>query len=287
MELSRSTFEELRRLIHHLCGVVLTDEKEYLIRHRLEPVVKQSGCRSFAEFHEKLALPGSQIWQEAVVEAITTQETSFFRDVHPFAAIRSRILPELAAALQFDTNVYGRRKIRCLCCGAATGQEPYSLAMAICEYAAANPRSGIAATDFSILAIDISANALAAATAAKYGLRDLERGLSPSQIQRYFERQGTDWFLKAEVRRLVEFRRLNLMHPLSLLGTFQLILCRNVLIYFDAPTRQRICGQLYEMLSGGGWLVLGSAESLLGIEHQFQSLRSGDTLLFQRPFGKC
>lgn len=283
MELSRSTFEELRRLIHRLCGIVLADEKEYLIRHRLEPLVKSSGCSSFDEFLSRLSSSDGLIWQEAVVEAITTQETSFFRDRHPFEAIRKQILPELATWVQAKKTSPIPRKIRCLCCGAATGQEPYSLAMLICEYLTAEHPSGVEAADFSIMATDISANALAAATAAKYGQRDVDRGLSPGQVQRFFERQGDDWIVRLPVRQLVEFRRINLMQSLASLGTFHLILCRNVLIYFDMHTRQRICDQFSEMLLGGGWLVLGSAESLLGINHQFQSLRVGDTLLFRKP----
>jgi chemotaxis protein methyltransferase CheR len=285
MELSRSTFEELRRLIHRLCGIALADDKEYLIRHRLAPLVKQSGCNSFDEFREKLASPGGQVWQEAIVEAITTQETSFFRDSHPFEAIRTRILPDLASPLKFPECANGPKKIRCLCCGAATGQEPYSLAMLICEYLSLQRPAGLGTANFTILATDISTGALATAAAAKYSQRDLDRGLSPIQVRCYFDPQGNDWVLKPAVRRLVEFRRLNLMQPLINLGIFQLILCRNVLIYFDAPTRQRICNQFHEMLAGGGWLVLGSAESLLGVEHRFQSLRVGDTLLFQKPYG--
>ncbi|MCC6127304.1 MAG: protein-glutamate O-methyltransferase CheR [Pirellulales bacterium] len=283
MELSRATFEELRRLIHRLCGIVIADEKEYLVRHRLEPLVKKSGCSTFDEFQRKLASLDGLVWQEAIVEAITTQETSFFRDRHPFEALRSRILPELVSAAQSGKAAGNPRKIRTLCCGTATGQEPYSLAMLICDYLATRRPAGIEAADFSILATDISAAALAAAAAAKYGRRDVERGLTPAEIERFFERQGEEWTILPAVRKLVEFRRINLLQPLVLLGTFQLILCRNVLIYFDLPARQRICDQFHEMLAAGGWLVLGSAESLFGIDNRFVSLRVGDTLLFRKP----
>jgi chemotaxis protein methyltransferase CheR len=283
MELSRSTFDELRRMVHRLCGIVIADEKEYLVRHRLEPLVKSSGCATFDEFRDKLTSLDGLVWQEAIVEAITTQETSFFRDRHPFEAIRNQILPDLAASIQDHKKLQGPRKFRCLCCGASTGQEPYSLAILICEYMATQLPVGIEETDFSILAVDISTNALATTAAAKYNLREIQRGLSPGQVQRFFEQQGEHWVLKPAVRQMVECRRINLMQPLSLLGTFQLILCRNVLIYFDLAARQRICNQFYEMLAGGGWLVLGSAESLLGIDHQFQSLRVGNTLLFRKP----
>ena len=144
--------------------------------------------------------------------------------------------------------------------------------------------AGIDAADFSILATDISASALATAATAKYARRDLDRGLSPGHVQRFFEQQGDYWVLKPAVRQIVEFRRVNLTQSLANLGTFQLILCRNVLIYFDLATRRRICDQIYEMLAEGGWFVLGSAESLFGLDHQFQSMRFGDTLLFRKPF---
>ena len=179
---------------------------------------------------------------------------------------------------------YGPRKIRFLCCGAATGQEPYSLAMLICEYLAMQRPAGIEETDFSILAIDISTNALATAAAAKYGQRDIDRGLSPEPSAAFFRAAGRRLDSQAfPCGNSSSFGEINLMQPFACLGTFHLILCRNVLIYFDLATRQRICNQFYEMLAGGGWLVLGSAESLLGIDHQFQSLRLGDTLLFRKP----
>jgi chemotaxis protein methyltransferase CheR len=283
MELSRTAFDELRRLIHRLCGIVIADDKEYLIRHRLEPLVKKSGSSSFDEFSEKLLGLDGLPWQEAIVEAITTQETSFFRDRHPFDAIRSRVLPQLISVAMSAKASPIPRKIRCLCCGAATGQEPFSLAMLICDYLAAQRPIGVEATDFSILATDISSRALATAAAARYARRDLDRGLTPELLQRHFEQDREDWIVRGSARQIVEFRRHNLTQPLSSLGTFHLVLCRNVLIYFDLSTRQRICGGMQEILAPGGWLVLGSAESLLGIEHRFESLRAGDTLLFRKP----
>jgi chemotaxis protein methyltransferase CheR len=283
MELSRTTFDELRRLIHRLCGLVIADEKEYLIRHRLEPLVKESGCKTFNDFFDKLSSLDGPRWQEAVIEAITTRETSFFRDRHPFEAIKNRILPELLSDSPRFGSFSDPPKFRCLCCGAATGQEPYSLAMTISEFLSARRMPGIEERNFSILAADISTGALAFAAAAKYGRREIDRGLSPSQLRLFFERQGEDWALKPSLRERVEFQRINLLQPISHLGTFHLILCRNVLIYFDLAARQRICSQFHEMLAGGGWLMLGSAESLLGIDHRFQSQRHGDTLLFRKP----
>ncbi|MGA2259120.1 MAG: protein-glutamate O-methyltransferase CheR, partial [Thermoguttaceae bacterium] len=252
MDLSRSTFEELRRLVHRLCGIVITDDKEYLVRHRLEPLVISSGCRDFEQFREKLASRAGVLLQEAIIEAITTQETSFFRDGHLFEALRRHVLPELVQSSQTMNAGTARSRIRFWSSGAATGQEPYSLAILICEYLAAQRQSGIGASDFSILATDISANALATATAAKYSRRDIDRGLSPGQVQAFFEQQGDRWALKSPARQIVDFRRINLMQTFTGLGTFHVILCRNVLIYFDEENRRRICEQFYAMLAEGG-----------------------------------
>ncbi len=282
MDLSHSTFKELGRLIHRLCGIVITDDKEYLVRHRLEPLVISSGCRDFEHFLKKLASRDGVLLQEAIIEAITTQETSFFRDGHPFEALRRYVLPELVQSLQTMNAGTNRTIIRFWSSGAATGQEPYSLAILICDYLAAQRQCGIGVSDFSILATDISANSLAIATAAKYSRRNMDRGLSPDQVQKYFEQQGDCWALKSPPRQIVDFRRINLMHTCTGLGIFHVILCRNVLIYFDEDNRRKICEQFHAMLAPGGWLLLGSAENLYGINNSFRSLRFGDTILFQK-----
>ena len=282
MDLSRSTFDELRRLIHRLCGIVIADDKEYLVRHRLEPLVISSGCRDFEQFREKLATREGILLQEAIIETITTQETSFFRDGHPFEAIRRHVLPELVQPSQSQIASTNRTKIRFWSSGAATGQEPYSLAILICEHLAAQRQSKLGVMDFSILASDISASALATATAAKYSRREIDRGLSPERVEKFFEQHGDRWALKSPARQIVDFRRINLMQPFTSLGMFHAILCRNVLIYFDEDKRRTICEQFHAMLAEGGWLVLGSAENLYGINNNFLSLRFGDTILFRK-----
>lgn len=282
MELTRAAFDDLRRSIHRLCGIVLSDDKEYLVRHRLEPVVRQCGCRSFDELRAKLSGGEAIQLQEAIIEAITTQETAFFRDRHPFDALRQQILPELARS-QHVTAGPTRRPVRIWCAAAATGQEPYSLAILIHELAGVWQPSGPRPEDFSIVATDISAKALAAAKAAAYEQRQVDRGLTASQIHKYFERCGDRWVARPTLRKLVEFRRLNLVQPFGGLGVFEVILCRNVLIYFDDSTRRKICDQFHAMLADGGWLLLGSAENLYGISDRFTSVRFGDTLVYRKP----
>lgn len=282
MELSRETFDELRRLIHRLCGIVLSDDKAYLVQHRLAPLVRRSGGRSFEEFRQKLSGSEAAHWQEAIIEAITTQETSFFRDRHPFETLRRHVLPELVQVHR-TTHPGAPSKIRLWCAGASTGQEPYSLAIAIHEFAAAQRPGTLTPGDFSILATDISTEALATANAAEYHPQHVARGLSLGQLQRFFEQCDELWVARPALRKLVEFRRVNLTQPLLGLGTFDVILCRNVLIYFDETTRRRICDQFYAMLADGGWLLLGSAENLYGINDQFRSQRLGESLLYRKP----
>jgi len=281
MELSRAAFDSLRREIRRLCGIVLSEDKEYLVRHRLEPVVRLAGCRGFQEFCERLAQGGSVHLREAVIEAITTQETSFFRDHHPFDALRRQILPDLwRTATPGGSRVRG--PIRIWCAATATGQEAYSLAILILELAAGRSVPGARPEDFSILATDISARALATAKAGAYERRQLERGLTPAQIHHYFEHCGEHWVARPALRKLVEFRRVNLVEPFPGLGTFDLILCRNVLIYFHEDARRSICGRFFEMLPIGGWLLLGSAENLYGVRGQFTSVHLGDTMTYRK-----
>jgi chemotaxis protein methyltransferase CheR len=273
MDLPGPVFDDLRATIQALCGVVLSREKAYLIRHRLEPVVRDNRLAGFEELARRLREPGGAALRDAVVEAITTGETAFFRDGHPFDAFRRHVLPDLASR--------GRR-VRLWCAAAATGQEAYSVAMTVAEFAEAGRGRGAGEGTFSVLATDVSARALAVARAGEYTRQEVARGLSAAQLARHFESRGERWAVRPSVRRLVEFRRANLVQPFAGLGTFDAIFCRNVLIYFDDDTRRRVCAQLHAALAEGGWLLLGSAENLYGIAEGFDSVRLGDSLIYRR-----
>jgi chemotaxis protein methyltransferase CheR len=280
-------FDELRLLIHRLCGLVVGEDKNYLVRHRLGPLARAIGCRSFEEFVLKLRGPEGAALHAPIIEAITTAETSFFRDGHMFEAFRTHLLPRLGEKARRGA------KVRIWCAAAATGQEPYSLAMLLCDYVQANasllPPKGILATkasasegDFSILATDISEKVLAAARAGEYSARDAARGLTPALLARHFERRGPAWVVREPARRLVEFRRLNLTGVLPDLYSFDAVFCRNLLIYFDLDTRRRVCRGLHDHLLEDGWLVLGAAENLYGVTDQFEPLRHGDALIYRK-----
>lgn len=281
MELPVAVFDELRQLIHRLCGVVLSSDKAYLVRHRLEPLARRHGCRSFEEFAEKLRHPTGTALFDAIVDAITTGETSFFRDGHPFEAFRLHLLPQLTETARARA-MGGTPRVRLWCAAASTGQEPYSLAMLIVDYLDALRAAGANPVDFSLLATDISSAALARAAAGRYDRWELARGVSATMLHRHFQKHGSQWVVREPVRRLVEFRRVNLLNATAGLGMFDAIFCRNVLIYFDEATRRRVCEEFAGRLAPGGWLVLGTAENLYGVSERFESVRFGETLLFRR-----
>ena len=242
MDLPRQTFEELRDLVHRLCGLVIPEEKAYLIRHRLEPVAQPDGCRSFADFTQKLRVLQGGGSPRAIIEAITTNETSFFRDKHPFETFRQHVLPALGEALLLrkkQRHLRRDHRVRIWCAAASSGQEPYSLAMVLHEYVNLNRPLGVEESDFEILATDISAKVLAAALAGEYTERELARGLSSRQITRYFRKQGAKWIVDGKLRDGIVFRRVNLVQPFVGLGSFDVIFCRNALIYFDEATKRR------------------------------------------------
>jgi chemotaxis protein methyltransferase CheR len=285
MHLSRETFDDLRRLIHRLCGLVLGEDRAYLVRHRLGPLARATGCKSFEELRDRLRGPAGAALRDQVVEAITTAETSFFRDGHPFEAFSRHILPDLAARARLRP-VQAAARPRVWCAGCSTGQEPYSLAMLVHEYLRAHPALGPRAGDSRVLASDVSARVLAEAAAGSYAKREVARGLTPAQVARYFVPHGRGWVLRDEVRRLVEFRRINLLEPPAGLGPFDAVFCRNVLIYFDEATRRRVCGAIEAVLADCGWLVLGAAENLYGISDRFLSVGLEGSLVYRKLPGR-
>ena len=288
MELSRQEFVPLRDFIYDLCGLVIPDDKSYLIQQRLEPLVVNTGCKSFGEFYQKVKQNPPPKIEEQIINAITTGETSFFRDGHPFVTFKEYVLPNLGETIR---KRKGRNKIRSgpkvslWSAGSSTGQEPYSLAMLIHEYATANRHLSILEEDFGLLATDISSEALSKAIAGEYTEMEVKRGLSPDRMAKYFVKDEKRWLVNSWIQIMVEFRQINLISPFTLLGTFDVILCRNVLIYFDHTTKVDTIDQFYNMLCEGGFLILGATENLYAMTDKFESIHYGDTLIYRKPSG--
>lgn len=246
-------FDYLRRMLKERSGLVLPAEKQYLAESRLLPVARRHGMSSLTELVAKLKAPSSSLATE-VVEAMTTNETFFFRDKIPFEQMRDIVMPELAAARARE------KRIRIWCTAAASGQEPYSLAMIVKSL-------GAALADFrvEILATDIAGEVLERAKAGLYSQFEVQRGLPIQLLVKYFTQAGEMWQIAPEIRAMVQFRPINLLNDFKPLGTFDLVFCRNVLIYFDQETKTRVLERIARQMAPDGTLVLGAAETVVGL----------------------
>ncbi|MGL4635881.1 MAG: CheR family methyltransferase [Beijerinckiaceae bacterium] len=234
-------------------GIVLTPEKRYLVETRLDPIVRKMQLPSLGALAAKLRL-GDRAVETAVIDAMTTNETLFFRDKLPFDQFQNIILPKLIAARRQT----GRIRIWCAAC--STGQEPYSLSMMLDEM-----RSELAGIQVEILATDISEKVIAAAKEGVYSQFEVQRGLPIRMLMKYFNQVETRWKINPLMGDRIQFRQLNLLQPFKNLGTFDVIFCRNVLIYFGEATKRDVLDRLSESLSPDGYLLLGGAETVLGL----------------------
>lgn len=285
MKPTKEEFELLRKLVHESCGIVIKDEKEYLIIQRLGPLAREAGCNSFGEFYRLLkSLKSDPKFRVKVIEAITTNETSFFRDIHPFEAFKNKILPELIKHLkvQKEKIPYSDPKIRIWSSASSTGQEAYTVAMIIDSYFRSGNHVTITRGDFKILATDIASDILAKAMSGEYNQIEISRGLPAEFKERYFRKEENVWCINDDIRGMVEFRQVNLIKPFTMIGNFELIFCRNVLIYFDDATKTRILNQFYDMLSTGGFLILGAMENTYCLTDKFKSERIGKTIIYRK-----
>jgi chemotaxis protein methyltransferase CheR len=247
----------LQKHVHSCSGIVLDQGKEYLFACRLSPIISRLGIPSLDGLCDILRSGGGGDLGRQVVEAMTTNETYFFRDPTHYNAIREQFLAATKAKLS------SRRRLRFWSAAASTGQEAYSLAMLLLQ-------EGFSAANAEIVGTDFSSAVLERARAGRYHQIEVNRGLAASLLVKYFNRVGVDWELKESVRDLVRFRELDLRGDLSSLGGFDLVFCRNVLIYFDADTRLKIFKEVRARLEPGGWLLLGGAETSPGIDAWFE-----------------
>ena len=251
-------YEYLRKLLKDHSGLDLSADKQYLIESRLLPLARKAGLSGIPELVQKMK-GGASALVAQVVEAMTTNETFFFRDKVPFDHFRDTIMPEL---LRSRAN---RKSIRIWCAAGSTGQEPYSLAMCLKEMGAQ-----LAGWRVEILATDLSQEVLEKSKSGIYSQFEVQRGLPIQMLVKYFKQNGELWQINPELRAMVQHRTLNLLHDFSQLGSFDVIFCRNVLIYFDQETKTNIFGRLARIVEPDGFLVLGAAETVVGLTEQFK-----------------
>ncbi|UTD27890.1 protein-glutamate O-methyltransferase CheR [Bradyrhizobium sp. WD16] len=251
-------YEYLRKLLKDRSGLVLSSDKQYLVESRLLPLARKAGLPGISELVQKIKA-GSERVTVDVVEAMTTNETFFFRDKVPFDHFRNTVIPKLLQAR------VARKALRIWCAAGSTGQEPYSLAMSIKEMG-----SQLAGWRIEIIATDLSQEVLEKSKAGIYSQFEVQRGLPIQLLVKYFKQVGDMWQVNADIRAMVQQRQLNLLHDFSALGTFDVIFCRNVLIYFDQETKIAIFNRLARVLEPDGFLALGAAETVVGLTDAFK-----------------
>jgi chemotaxis protein methyltransferase CheR len=251
-------YEYLRKLLKDHSGLDLSADKQYLIESRLLPLARKAGLAGISDLVQKMRGGPSPLVAQ-VVEAMTTNETFFFRDKVPFEHFRDTVMPELLQARA------ARKSIRIWCAAGSTGQEPYSLAMCLKEMGAV-----LSGWRVEILATDLSQDVLEKSKAGIYSQFEVQRGLPIQLLVKYFKQTGELWQINAELRAMVQHRALNLLHDFSQLGSFDVIFCRNVLIYFDQDTKTNVFGRLARTIEPDGFLVLGAAETVVGLTESFK-----------------
>jgi len=251
-------YEYLRKLLKDHSGLDLSADKQYLIESRLLPLSRKCGVPGIGELVQKMK-GGSSPLIAQVVEAMTTNETFFFRDKIPFEHFRDAIIPEMLKARA------SRKSIRIWCAAGSTGQEPYSLAMSLKEMGAV-----LAGWRVEIIATDLSAEVLEKSKSGVYSQFEVQRGLPIQLLVKYFKQNGELWQISPELRAMVQHRQLNLLHDFSQLGAFDVIFCRNVLIYFDQDTKIHVFNRLAGSMERDGFLLLGAAETVVGLTDLFR-----------------
>jgi chemotaxis protein methyltransferase CheR len=262
MTLSAADFAFVAQLVRREAAIVLAPGKEYLVEARLLPLARRAGASSVAAFLAELQRRPDPVRQRSIVDALTTNETSWFRDREPFTALTDVVLPGLIPS-RGDT-----RKIRVWSAASSSGQEVYSLAITLQE---ALPSGW----SYEILGSDISSEMIKRAEAGEYSQVEVNRGLPVAQLIRYFERVGAHWRVTPALRRNVSFRLLNLTAPLPPLPPFDVIFLRNVLIYFDVATKKTVLRNVARLLRPDGWLFLGAAETTIGIDDNYERVAAG------------
>jgi chemotaxis protein methyltransferase CheR len=269
-EISPQSYFFFQNFISRESGIVLDDDKRYLLEARLMPIALKLRLYSLNDLFIMLQTTTDLSLRQQVVEAMTTNETFFFREAAQYEALKTTVLPEMLQERQVT------RKLRIWSAASSTGQEAYSLAMMLLEM-------GFGHWDISILGTDLSSQVLQRARVGRYLQIEVNRGLPAPLLVKYFKREGLDWQLKDEVRRLVRFEQDDLRRGLAAFGPFDLVFCRNVLIYFDLETKRNILSRIRGSLMPGGYLLLGGSETTLNLDDRFVRRQIGSAMFYQAP----
>ena len=271
-QLDDRSYNQFRTFLEQQCGIVLGESKQYLVKSRLAPLMTKFDISSLSELVKRTLSPTERQLRAAVIDAMTTNETLWFRDDYPFKLLQRQLLPDFADR---------KTPVKIWSAASSSGQEPYSIAMSVLEYQEANP--GAFPRGVQVVGTDISTTMLEHCKYGHYDSLALARGLSEERKKKFFE-AGDNGMLKVkdQVKKMVSFRPLNLLNSYSLMGRFDIVFCRNVLIYFSPEIKAQIIGQIHGTLNSYGYLFLGASESLSGLSDDFNMLRCNPGIVYQK-----
>lgn len=272
-DITPQEYEAFKSFLQDACGILLGENKQYLVKSRLRRILEDNELSTLGQLLERLKRPGRSALQEVVIDAMTTNETLWFRDNHPFRILSEKLLPELA---ERGPN----RGVRIWSAACSTGQEPYSIGMVIDEFRRMKP--GKLSSDIRITATDISKSVLEVARRGEYEMLAIGRGLSPERQKNFFTTSANgSWQIKPSIKAMVDFRELNLLER-YMLGKFDLVFCRNVLIYFSAELKRDILTRIHGTLNPGGYLILGASESLNGLPDLYEMVQCHPGIIYRK-----
>ena len=268
--LPSTEYDKFRKYLEDACGILLGDNKHYLVTSRLKRVKDEFGFTSLSEMMNKLVTDQDKRLRERVIDAMTTNETMWFRDTYPFVILKKHLFPEIAAK---------SNRIRIWSAASSTGQEAFSISMTTSEFQQESP--GKLKGEVEIVGTDISATVVSQAKNALFDELSVIRGLSPQRRDRFFKRQGDKWKVNDDIVRRARFSELNLLNNYAILGKFDIIFCRNVLIYFSSELKTNILERMAKCLNPGGYLILGGSESPTGYTRLFEMVRFADGVVYR------
>lgn len=270
-QISAQEYEDFRRFLEEACGIVLGENKHYLVTSRLGRLMREFEIPTFSELMRRLRTDRHSNLRERIVDAMTTNETLWFRDRYPYEIMQHVLLPEYSKLRPAGLRIWSA--------ACSSGQEPYSISITLEEYLASRP--GSLPPNIQIVATDISPSMLHDANTAVYDRMSLTRGVSDERRNRFFTPVGERWQVRPEIRRRVSFRELNLMHSYASLGRFDLVFCRNVLIYFSSELKADILRRIAQVMSPGGYLFLGGSESPTSYSDAYEMVRTPHGVVYR------
>ena len=276
IKISPEEIKFLSGYIHKISGIYYDQKKSYLFESRLGPLLEEMGLSSYSQLYDKACTDGKKIIAKKIIDAISTNETLFFRDTGPFELLQHKILPDLIDTRSPKSSNLLPVNIRIWSAACSTGQEVYSIAIILKELLPNMKKYQI-----KLLGTDISDAAVSQASYGKYGKFEIERGLAKEKLQKYFSPNGETWKINDEIRAMAKFKKMNLMHPFANLGKFDIVVCRNVAIYFNMEDRKKLFDKIANILVPDGYLIIGATEFLTGVCPRFESKRHLRSVFYQ------